>query len=35
MKLGIDSYATRNSGLDAVGVLGLAAGLGLRACSSS
>ena len=29
MKLGIDSYATRNSGLDAVGVLGLAAKLGL------
>jgi sugar phosphate isomerase/epimerase len=29
MKLGIDSYTTRNSGLDAVGVLGLAADLGL------
>lgn len=29
MKLGIDSYATRNSGLDAVDVLGLAARLGL------
>jgi 3-oxoisoapionate decarboxylase len=29
MKLGIDSYATRNSGLDPVGVLGLAAELGL------
>jgi sugar phosphate isomerase/epimerase len=29
MKLGIDSYATRNSGLDAVEVLGLAARLGL------
>jgi len=29
MKLGLDSYSTRNSGLDAVGVLELAAGLGL------
>jgi 3-oxoisoapionate decarboxylase len=29
MKLGIDSYTTRNSGLDPVGVLGLAAELGL------
>jgi 3-oxoisoapionate decarboxylase len=29
MKLGIDSYSTRNSGLDAVGVLRLAAELGL------
>ena len=29
MKLGIDSYSTRNSGLDPVGVLGLAAELGL------
>jgi 3-oxoisoapionate decarboxylase len=29
MKLGIDSFATRNSGLDPVGVLGLAAELGL------
>jgi len=29
MKLGIDSYATRNSGLDPAGVLGLAAELGL------
>lgn len=29
MKLGIDSYTTRNSGLDAVGVLRLAAELGL------
>ena len=29
MKLGIDSFSTRNSGLDPVGVLGLAAELGL------
>jgi len=29
MKLGVDSYSTRNSGLDAVGVLRLAADLGL------
>jgi len=29
MKLGLDSYSTRNSGLDAVGVLELAEGLGL------
>jgi sugar phosphate isomerase/epimerase len=29
MKLGIDSYSTRNSGLDAVGVVGLAGDLGL------
>ena len=29
MKLGIDSYATRNSGLDPAGVLGVAAELGL------
>ncbi len=29
MKLGIDSYSTRNSGMDALGVLGLAAKLGL------
>ena len=29
MKLGIDSYTTRNSGLDAVGVIELAADLGL------
>ena len=29
MKLGIDSYSTRNSGLDAVGVLGWPADLGL------
>ncbi len=29
MKLGIDSYSTRNSGLDPVGVLGLTAELGL------
>jgi sugar phosphate isomerase/epimerase len=30
MKLGLDSYSTRNSGLDPVGVLGLAAELGLQ-----
>ncbi len=30
MKLGIDSYSTRNSGLDAVGVLELAGELGLQ-----
>ena len=29
MKLGLDSYSTRNSGLDPVGVLEFAAGLGL------
>jgi sugar phosphate isomerase/epimerase len=29
MKLGLDSYSTRNSGLDAIGVLGLAKDLGL------
>jgi sugar phosphate isomerase/epimerase len=29
MKLGLDSYTTRNSGLDALGVLGLAGDLGL------
>ena len=30
MKLGLDSYTTRNSGLDPVGVLKLACGLGLQ-----
>ncbi len=30
MKLGLDSYSTRNSGLDPIGVLGLAAELGLQ-----
>ncbi len=30
MKLGLDSYSTRNSGLDPVGVLGLAKDLGLE-----
>jgi sugar phosphate isomerase/epimerase len=30
MKLGVDSYSTRNSGLDPIGVLGLAAELGLQ-----
>jgi sugar phosphate isomerase/epimerase len=30
MKLGLDSYSTRNSGLDPVGVLGLAESLGLQ-----
>jgi sugar phosphate isomerase/epimerase len=30
MKLGLDSYSTRNSGLDPVGVLGLADELGLK-----
>ena len=29
MKLGLESFSTRNSGLDPVGVLGLAAELGL------
>ena len=29
MKLGLDSYSTRNSGLDPAGVIGFAAGLGL------
>jgi sugar phosphate isomerase/epimerase len=30
MKLGLDSYSTRNSGLDPIGVLDFAAGLGLE-----
>ncbi|MGQ9575736.1 MAG: sugar phosphate isomerase/epimerase family protein [Thermoguttaceae bacterium] len=30
MKLGLDSYSTRNSGLDPIGVLDFAAGLGLQ-----
>ena len=33
MKLGLDSYTTRNSGLDPVGVLNLASELGLPVTS--
>ena len=35
MKLGLESYTTRNSGLDPAGVLDLAANWGSAACSSS